>query len=929
MTGGAAVTVTTKSGTNDFHGSLFGMHTDNALRSFWWDENRTGVTKKPKSIRNIVGGSVGGPIKKGALFFFTDWEGTFERVGRSGLFSVPTDDFRTGDFSRKLGSPILSAQGNPIMVPTTEGGTTQLRQGMIFDPYSGNLDGTGRAVFSSNGKLNVLPASRLNIPMMKLLALVPRPNLPGDVNNYYSGATQLLNRNNYDVKINWNKSAKNQIWGKYSVMNALAHGEFGLGQAGGGCVCDGGGVGNGHTLVQIAGIGQTYTFSPNFLIDGNIGWTRFGQNVQSPDLGTNFGSDTLGIPGTNGKDPRESGMPSFSPGSDYSTLGNTEGWNPLWRNDQSYTFNTNASWMKGTHEVRFGFDWLHHLMNHWQPELGSGPRGAFSFGNAIAALNPSALAAAGGFQGGTPSFENGWNGLAAFMLGAASSSGKSPQNIKMNSLENVFALYVRDRWRATNKLTVNLGVRWELYPNRTRSAGMGIESYDPNTNEVLVGGYGSLPRDLGVGWSKKLFAPRVGFAYQLTKNTVIRSGYGLTFHSHPWGAQALRGWYPLTIVATYGGVNGYQPVTTDPNYVAAGVPNQPLGGKVGIPPITSPDISKGRIPLPLSNEMGYPIANQEMNRGYIQSWNYILEQKLPREFVMSAGYVGTASVNGFAFLDINASQIPGSGNAGRPLYAKFGRTATTREWNGRTHSTYHSLQATINRRISSGLFLKGAYTYSHAIDMANYGDWTAFSWNALSAMNRNRANAANNIPHMFNIGYTYDVPFGKGHKLASEGVPAAILGGWQLNGFFSAYQGRQFMLSASGSSLNMPGNAQTPDLIKPNVDTLHLAGDDGTWFDTTAFARVTAVRFGTVGRNTMRGPGVVNTDLSLFRRFKITERIHLEFRAESFNLSNTPHFANPSGNANSSSFGRVTATQSGADAIGRSREYRFALRAEF
>jgi hypothetical protein len=286
-------------------------------------------------------------------------------------------------------------------------------------------------------------------------------------------------------------------------------------------------------------------------------------------------------------------------------------------------------------------------------------------------------------------------------------------------------------------------------------------------------------------------------------------------------------------------------------------------------------------------------------------------------------------VNGFAFLDINASQIPGSGNAGRPLYAKFGRTATTREWNGRTHSTYHSLQATINRRISSGLFLKGAYTYSHAIDMANYGDWTAFSWNALSAMNRNRANAANNIPHMFNIGYTYDVPFGKGHKLASEGVPAAILGGWQLNGFFSAYQGRQFMLSASGSSLNMPGNAQTPDQIKPNVDTLHLAGDDGTWFDTTAFARVTAVRFGTVGRNTMRGPGVVNTDLSLFRRFKITERIHLEFRAESFNLSNTPHFANPSGNANSSSFGRVTATQSGADAIGRSREYRFALRAEF
>src|SRR5438094_3103196 len=154
MTGGAAVTVTTKSGTNQFHGSAFGFHSDNALRSFWWDENRAGITQKPKSIRNIDGGSLGGPIKKSTLFFFTDWEGTFERVGRSSLFSVPADDFRTGDFSRKLGATISDAKGNAIMVPTTEGGSTQLRQGMIFDPFTGIMDGTGRSVFSSNGRLN-------------------------------------------------------------------------------------------------------------------------------------------------------------------------------------------------------------------------------------------------------------------------------------------------------------------------------------------------------------------------------------------------------------------------------------------------------------------------------------------------------------------------------------------------------------------------------------------------------------------------------------------------------------------------------------------------------------------------------------------------------------------------------------------------------
>jgi hypothetical protein len=567
-------------------------------------------------------------------------------------------------------------------------------------------------------------------------------------------------------------------------------------------------------------------------------------------------------------------------------------------------------------------------MNHWQPELGEGPRGAFSFDPGVTALNPEALGDTVGFQGGEPSFENGWNGLAGFILGTPTYSAKSSQFIKMDSLENVYGLYVRDRWRATSKLTLSLGLRWELYPNRTRSAGLGIESYDPTTNEVLVGGRGGIPRDAGVGYSKKLFAPRLGFAYQVASGTVVRSGYGITYHSHPWGAQALRGWFPLTIAADFSGVNGFQPVTTNDNYVAAGVPNKPLGPDVGIIPICCPDISTGRVPLPGSNEMGYPVANKELKRGYIQSWNLIVEHKLPGEIVTSIGYVGTASVNGFAFLDINASQIPGSGNAGRPLYPKFGRTATTREWDGRTHSNYHSLQATINRRVAGGLFLKGAYTYSHAIDDANYGDWTGFSWNAASVFYRNRATSQLNVPHMFNIGYLYELPFGRGKQWATSGLSQAVLGGWQINGIFNAYMGRYYTLSASGASLNMPGNAQTPDQILPTVKKVGMVGDDGTWFDTNAFARPTGARFGNVGRNTMIGPGVVNMDLSLFRTFKMTERLNLQFRAESFNLSNTPHFSNPNGNRNSSNFGKVLSTQS-ADALGRSREFRFGLRLGF
>ena len=926
MTGGAAVTVITKSGTNTFRGSAFGMHDNSRLRAFTWDENRAGVSKKPKGTRNIDGGSIGGPVRRNKWFFFADWEGTFERVNRTRLSTLPTPDFRSGDFSRMLGGPILDSKGAPILVPTTEGGRVPLREGMVFDPYSGNLDGTGRSVFSSGGRLNVISPGRLNGPTMKLLDLVPLPNQPGDTSNFFNSGTQRLNRNNADAKMNWNRSERHQLWFKYSMMDALVRGDFSLGKAGGACLCDGG-LGAGSTLVQLAGIGQTYTKSPTLVFDATFGWTRFGQDVEPPDLGTNFGSEVLGIPGTNGPDRRESGMPPMYV-SGFADLGNPEGWSPLYRNDQSFTFNTNASWMRGRHDVRFGFDFVHHLMNHWQPELGEGPRGAFYFDPGVTALNPDAIGDAVGFQGGAPSFENDWNAFAAFLLGAPDVSGKSSQFIKMDSKEEQYALYTRDRWRATQKLTVDLGLRWELYPNRRRSQDLGIESYDPTTNEALIGGRGGIPRDNGVGFSKKLFAPRLGFAYQATDSTVIRSGYGITYHSHPWGAQALRGWFPLTVVAVFSGVNGYQPVTTDPAYVAAGVPNAPLGPSVGIPSICCPDISTGRVPLPLVAETGYPAANRMLHRGYIQSWNFIVERTLPAALVASLGYVGTNSIRGFAFLDINASQVPGSGNDGRPLFSKFGRTTATREWDGRTHSSYHALQATLNRRMRDGLLLKAAYTFSKAIDEADYSDWTEFRWNAASEFHRNRALATHNIPHNVQLGFVYELPFGEGKRWATTGLGRDLFGGWQVNGMFSAYSGRQFTLTASGASLNMPGNLQTPDQIKPEVKTLGNVGSDGTWFDTSAFARVREVRFGNVGRNTMRGPGVTNLDLSLFRTFRLAGKYDLQFRAEAFNATNTPHFNNPNGNVNSRNFGLVTSTQT-AYALGRSREFRFGLHLTF
>ena len=252
---------------------------------------------------------------------------------------------------------------------------------------------------------------------------------------------------------------------------------------------------------------------------------------------------------------------------------------------------------------------------------------------------------------------------------------------------------------------------------------------------------------------------------------MIRSGYGITYHSHPWGAQALRGWYPLTLVAVFSGVNGFQPVTTDRAYVAAGVPNAPLGPDVGIPSICCPDISTGRVPLPLVAETGYPAANEMLHRGYIQSWNLIVERKLPAELVGSLGYVGSASVRGFAFLDINASQIPGSGDEGRPLFAEV------RAHDGNAENGTAARTATTTRCRPRSIGASPTACCSRLRTPARrrstrppYSDWTEFTWNAPSVFDRNRALAIHDTPHNFQFAFVYELPFGSGKKWATTGT---------------------------------------------------------------------------------------------------------------------------------------------------------------
>ncbi len=855
MAGGAATTVVSKSGTNTVHGSAFGFLENSAwgARNVFFKD-----PKLPKSIVSIGGGTIGGPIIKNKLFFFGSFEGTRERLNRSKILTVPTELERQGNFTASNRA--------------------------IYDPLTGNLDGSGRSVFAGN----IIPMNRMSRVTQQLYSMLPMPNIPGAgaTNNFFATGPQNLTRDNYDLKINWNPSTKNTWFFKYSAMDALVIGRSAFGDAGGPCSCDSG-IGDASQLVQLATVGQTYTITPTFLWDMTIGWTRTGADSIPTGYGKNIGLDVLGIPGTNGASDRESGMPNFQINS-YTDLGLPETWNPYFYGDTSYTMTQNFSLMKGSHDIRFGFEGVRHWLNHYQPELGAGPRGRFNYAQATTGLL------------GQPT--NQYNAQAAFFLGMPTSVSKSLQWSKMTSFNNQLAFFVRDRWQVSRKLTVNLGLRYELYPMMTRSGFGGIEQWDEKTNLVQLGGRGSNPKDLGISTSKKLFAPRVGFAYRLDDNTVIRSGYGLTYNPMSF-ARPLRGFYPLTIAQEFVSPNSFAPYGTT---------------EQGIPLFTGPDLSQESVVLPGTAQMR-TVSGDSITRGYVQSWNFFIERKLPSSILMSIGYVGTNTIRSFVDWDANAA-APGMGNVGRPFASAFGRTATTWYWNGQANTNYNGLQVSATRNAGRGLVLKAAYTWSKAINVTDDDGWAQYMFMTSSQLDRNRALSGYDTPHNLQLGFVYDLPVGMGKKYLSSGPAAFILGGWQVNGVFAAYSGRPFTVTADGGGLNAPGNTQTADQINPVVKK---NGGTEEFYDKSAFAGVTSARFGSTGRNILRGPGVVNMDLGLFKTFDFNERVGLQFRAEAFNVSNTPHFNNPSSNVNAANFMQISS------ALDDQRTMRFGLRLHF
>jgi hypothetical protein len=831
MAGGAAVNVQIKSGTNEFHGNAYEFHTNSALRArnyFYYGGDI------PKNIVNQFGGTFGGPILKNKLIFFGSWDRIVRRQNASAFRTLPTAALRQGDFT----------------------GTGAV----IYDPATGNANGTGRQQVSCNGVLNVICANRIDPIAAKLIALIPQPNLAvasGVANNYFASGTYRFNRDNLDFKVNYNPTAKSTMFARYSFSPSNIFDPPSLGDAGGDAL-NGGQPGTAPGRVQSTAVGGTYTVTPHFLLDGNLGFTRQRLGAQNVDIDKNYGLDVLGIPGTNGPDLLQGGYPRFTI-SGFSSLGNPNVSNPFLFRDNQYVAAGNASWLRGAHSLRFGGEYTYYTINHFQPQAAFGPRGGFNFSGGLTALS----------GGAAPTLYNGW---ADFLLGLPQSLGKDLQFINPAAVRMPgWGIYVRDQWQVNRKLTLNFGTRYERYPFATRDH-RGAERYDPVSDKVLIGGLGSVPEDTGVDVGAGQLAPRFGVAYRLTDKTIVRAGYGISVD--PNSFRNLRDAYPATISLQISGASSFQ---------AAGTL------KTGIPVVPTPDITPGIINLPTT--VGTQTFPAVFHRGYIQSFNLTVQREIGWGFTAQAAYVGSRAIRQTANLNINAAG-PGGGNAGRAL-ASFGRLTTTINMlTPFNTATYDSLQTKLDRRLSNDLLFGAVYTFSKAINYADQSDsGLTFNWAPILA--RNRAVAGFDRTHNLEIFGVYGLPFGAGKRFVSTGPLAAVVGGWQLNGVFSALSGTPFTVGSAGTSLNAPGNTQTADQVLPEVKILGKVGRGESYFDPNAFAPVTAVRFGTVGRNTLRGPGLVNLDASLFRNFRLTERFKLEFRTEVFNVTNTPAFNNP------------------------------------
>jgi hypothetical protein len=786
--------------------------------------------------------------------------------------------------------------------------------------------------------------ARIDPIAKRVLAMMPMPihegtGAGGFSDNWSRRQTFDTKRNNFDAKINLNRTNAHQMWFKLSYMFADVPDLWTFPAPE---------VGGTVTRVYQPTFGQTWVLSPTLTFDSTLGISILDQEAFGGDFPLGMvGTDELGIPGTNAQNrtdvPRAhlyAGIPSIATG--FQTIGTAANWTPQNRNELTVSLSTNLTKFAGRHEFRGGYNLFRSKLDHWQPES-QNPRGSF-----VMATNATRMANITFPNGQTQNSANFYNQYAAFMFGLVRNMGKSIQYEIFSVHEWTHALFLRDRWNATDRLTFDLGLRYEVYPVMKRGF-RGMEMLDLNTLEIVIGGRGpdnpataldESSETLGVKAQKDLIAPRFGVIYRLNDKTVTRAGYGLAFSGEGF-TRPFRGGnsYPSALNWAFN-----TPTDGNQNWGWLQTIDQ------GIPFITLPSNDLVRQDLPVDSANTRTMVPETVIRPRIHSWNVAVERQLPYSMSVDVAYVANRSdgqwdninqnasnvlgptcsvaaddpsditcpsisfngVNGLNSLRPYVSHLDANGDRVPTINPKTGQrfpdplnVAAFNAYKGFNKVRYSSLQVSLRRPFRQGLQLTGAYTLSRQRNFEE--DYTIPQFSDRNWRQTGRT-------HVFSSSFVYLLPWQTGR--GSGGILKTIINDWQVNGIFQIYSGSRFTVEADDEELNSQGVTQTADLVGPVVklgqigeptqpgqDGLFGTDDDiegclacdnpGPYYDPFAWAQPTGQRLGTSTLNQFTGPGATNLDFSIFRAIPLGGNRRLELRFEANNVLNRPKWDNP------------------------------------
>ncbi len=895
--GGALVVTSIKSGTNDYHGSAFLFNRNKNLNA----RNFFQGPPTPGFDRNQFGGTVGGPIIKNKLFLFGDYEGLRQKIpGSPEYATVPTDLMRQGNFSELL----------------TSVGTGYSSTFTILDPS------TGAQFMGSGAQPNVIPSNRLNPVGLAFIKAFPEQNCThaADVNcfsvyhNYKNTRKLIENWNDFDIRGDYLLNTSNSLFVRYSWANADQTDTTRL-------TTLPSGFGSGTNLNHPRGmaIGWTDTINPRLINEARVGFVRTRYGYTPPGNNTDI-CTMLGI--VNCNTPLLGGI-SLNGGYN-NQIEYTGDYGTYLIPQTGYNYNDSLTWSKGKHTWKFGGNVIRRQLNLFRPLAGKG-----YFANAGDGKNPCCGAAPG--QGHTSTSYEVSDLLAGFVDGYA--HGTTFGMVGTRSWENGF--FAQDDFRVIPRLTLNLGLRYDVltWPVEVldRQA-----NFDLTTGALIVAGSNGASRSL-IPNGYHNFGPRLGFAYQLTRDgkTVVRGGYGLFYFLDRGGISNQLAQNP-----PFSGTNGVSytqgfritlsgSLPCEPNCTQAQLISTNAAG-----PLPSGDFTNLNLAAPTGVSVIAVLPKNLTPR--VSQWNLQVQRQLGTNGSASLAYVGTHGDRLTRNYDSN-QQLYGN-PSGIKLFPNLG-SITTQDNSGK--SDYHSLQAQYERRLTNGLNFTGAFTWSKTIDDA-CGDLDTCAPQFYKNFAIERGLSNQDQPYRLVLSSLYELPFGRGKRWGhdvSRAVDYAI-GGWQINGIYVLQAGLPFSVTVDGN----PGNARAELVGKFGVSPGNLTNYINETFQLCDPSKPTGPSFpvgpflypissaptgcppgspatgvvspggffnapGTSGRDILRGPGSSNMDLALFKNFSFTEHVKAQLRVQTYNLTNTPHFANPDSDLNHRTFGQINSVQ--------------------